>query len=240
MKTTILFSSALIACATAGAGQFTELTLPTLTENIRTWTDGGAYAPLYPSSSQTLAGIPFEFQEDASGNTIFYGGTLGQPADGTLDIPVNIYGATAAYTLINTAYGMAGSSAGSLTFKGSGGLSYTVALIEGVNVRDHYWGGYCNTVTDPSTTEGVYGVNAPGNAHYDMQTFILPAAFQTATLEDILFTSQSVGAANPYGKAFLAGATVASPAGVPEGGFTVTLLGLGLGLLGAARRSRAC
>jgi hypothetical protein len=226
----------LMLCGTATAGVFTPLPLPTLTDDIRTWTDGSAYAPLYPSSSMTLAGVPFAFQEDAQHNTIFYGGNLASPSDATLTIPVNVFGVTAAYTLINSAYGAQNSLVGRVTFEGSGGLSYSVDLIEGVNVRDHYYGGYVNTTTDPSVTQAVFGNPAPGNAHYDMQTFLLPSAFQTATLQDILFTSLSVGTPNPNGKALIAGATVASAGGVPDGGSTIALLSFGFGLLAAGTR----
>jgi hypothetical protein len=228
----------LAVCGALTAGEFTPLTLPALTEDIRNWSDGAAYNPLYPSSSQIFAGVPFEFQSDASGNTVFYGGTLGNPVDATLVIPVGLYGVTTAYTLINTAYGLPGSIVGSVTFNGSGGVSYTVDLVEGANVRDHYYGGYVNTTTDPSTTEAVFGDASPGNAHFDMQTFTLPSTFQTATLEDIIFFSEGIG--NPNGKTFIAGATVVSAAGVPEGGSTLALLGLGLGLLATVRRLQTC
>jgi len=238
MKATIPFSAILTVCGVLTAGEFTPLALPTLTDDIRTWTDGAAYDPLYPSSSQTFAGVPFEFQSDAARNTIFYGGSLGNPVDAALVIPVNLYGVTTAYTLINTAYGVMGSIVGSVTFEGSGGISHTVQLVEGANVRDHYHGAYVNTTTDPTTIEAVFGDPSPGNAHFDMQTFTLPAAFQTATLEDITFTSLGIG--SPDGKAFIAGATVVSAAGVPEGGSTLALLGLGLGLLATVRRLRTC
>jgi hypothetical protein len=231
MKTKIALPIILMSCGTLTAGVFTPLTLPTLTEDIRTWTDGGAYSSLYPNSSQTFAGVPFEFQSDPNNNTIFYGGNLSNPVDATLLIPVNIYGVTTAYTLINTAFGVAGMTVGTVTFEGSGGLSYTVNLVEGANVRDHYYGGFVNTTTDPATTEAVFGDSSFGHAHFDMQTFTLPDAFHTTTLENIQFFSTGIG--NPDGKAFIAGATVASGSGVPDGGTTFALLGIGLmGLAG--------
>jgi hypothetical protein len=192
----------------------TPLTLPALTEDIRTWTDGAAYNSLFPSSSQVLAGVPFNFQSDPNGNTVFYGGTLGAPVAASLAIPVNIFDATKVYMLINTAFGSPGSLVGSVTFNGSGGSSYTVSLVEGANVRDHYFGGFVNTTTDPSTTEAVFGDSSPGHAHFDMQTFTLPSSFASETLASIEFTSTGDG--NPDGKAFLAGATVLSGGVVPE------------------------
>ncbi|HAB17134.1 MAG TPA: hypothetical protein PLX89_25935 [Verrucomicrobiota bacterium] len=225
MKPKVIALIAITVCGRLGAEQFTPLVLPTLTENILNWTDGAAYAPLYPSSAPTLGGIPFSFQTDGRGNNIFYGGSLGAPVSADLHIPVGIYGATAVYTLINTAYGTSGSVVGSVTFNGTGGLTYQLDLVEGFNVRDHYWGGFENGTSDPSTTQAVYGINAPGNAHYDMQKFTLPAGFSSETLTEIIFSSTGVGF--PNGKPFLAAATVASTS-VPDTGGTLGLLSLSL------------
>jgi hypothetical protein len=218
------------------AGTFTPLTLPTLTEDIRTWTGGGAYDPLFPSSSQVLGGVPFSFQSAPNGDTAFYGGTAGNPMAGSLTIPVNIFGVSAVYTLINTAYGTPGSTVGSVTFNGSGGDSYTVALVEGVNVRDHYYGGFVNTTTDPSTTEAVFGVNSPGYAHLDMQTFMLPASFGSETLTDIIFNATG---GFPNGNPFLAGATVQANGAVPDQTQFCELIALlALGVFGLCVRRR--
>ncbi|HOW63860.1 MAG TPA: hypothetical protein P5186_01405 [Candidatus Paceibacterota bacterium] len=57
-----------------------------------------------------------------------------------------------------------------------------------------------------------------------MQTFTLPSAFATETLDSIVFYSQG---GHPQGKAFLAAATVASNSGaVPEGGEYCLVMGL--------------
>ena len=218
----------------AGAATFTPVTLPSLDTDIRTWSDGAAYNPLFPSS-QVFAGVPFNFQADANGNTAFEGVGAGGPS---LTIPVNVFGAASVYTLINTAFGSAGSDVGSVTFNGSLGNSYTVQLIEGGNVRDHYWDGFVNTTTDPTTTEAVWGLNSPGNAHLDMQDFILPSIFATETLDSIVFNSNLLGG---DGQPFIAGATVLSSVvpSAPDGGITAGLLGLSVGVLTVFRRRLA-
>ena len=168
-------------CLAASAADYTPIALPTLNTDIRTWTDGSAYDALFPTSSQTLGGVPFNFQADASGNTAFEGGSL--------TIPVGVSGVTSVYTLINTAYGAYGANVGSVTFNGSAGDTYTVQLIEGSNVRDHYYNPspFVNTTSDPMTTEAVWGFNTYGYAHLDMQDFTLPSAFADETLDSIVF-----------------------------------------------------
>jgi len=214
----------------AGAGTYTPVALPSLNTDIRTWTDGSAYDPLFPSSFEILGGVPFNFQADASGHTAFEGGSL--------TIPVNVFGASSVYTLINTAWGAYGADVGSVTFDGSLGNTYTVQLIEGVNIRDHYYNPYpfVNTTSDPMTTEAVWGLNSYGYAHLDMQDFILPASFADETLVSIVFDSTGY---DPIGEPFIAGATVLSPSSVPDGGFSASLLGLSVVVLGLFRRRLA-
>lgn len=217
---------------------FTPLELPTLDADIRTWTDGAAYAPLYEvGGTQELGGVPFIFPAIApgvAGNTIFYGGALGATAPASLVIPVGVGGVTKVYALINTAYGAEGNIAGQMLFR-AGEANYPVDLVEGANVRDHYFGSFVNTTTDPNTTQDVYGISGQGNAHYDMLMFALPDGFQ---LDTIVFTSSAVENNPINGKAFLAAVTVASGTQVPDGGAMLILVGLGalgLGLLRARR-----
>ncbi len=205
----------------ASAATYTTLTLPTLNADIRSWSDGGTYSPLFPSS-QNLAGVPFNFQLDGNGQTVFNAGSL--------SIPVNVFGVTNVYTLINTAWGSQDANVGAVTFYGSNGDIYKVDLIEGGNVRDHYYGGFVNTITDPNVTLAVWGPNVPGRAHLDMQDFALPGVFATETLVSMTFDSTGGGAGSP----FLAGATVAA---VPEPESYALLLS-GLGLMGFMMRRR--
>lgn len=186
--------------ATRALADFVPITLPTVNQDVRGLTGGSTYAPLYPTSSQTLGGVQFEFRTDASGNNSF--------VKGVLTISVNIPAVSSVYTLINSKFGSSGAQLGSVTFTGSGGLSSSFQLIEGFNVRDHYSGSYVNTTTDPNTTQNVFGSNS--GAHFDMQRFDLPSTFQSATLTSIVFESIDKGY---EGIPFLAGVTASV---VPE------------------------
>ena len=189
---------------------YTPVPLPRLTADITTWGDGSRYLPLFPGS-QSFAGVPFELQRDAFGNNVFYGGTLSAPVNDVLEIPVSEYGAYQVYSLVSIAYGQAGETVGSLVFEGSGGLTHTVPLVVGVNVRDHYFNvgnPFANSTSDPSVTENVFGSHTPGTAHLDLLTTTLPAAFRGATLQKVTFSSTPPGGDYFLGKPFLAGLTL--------------------------------
>ena len=238
MKLTIPVIALSLICGSSGLHAATSLlpiSLPSFTDNILTYNDGAAYAPLYPASNQTLGGVPFKFESDASGNNIFLGGTLSAPVTASLNIPINLPSITSAYALINTIGGSPGIDSGSIKFEGTNGAIHEVDLIVGTHVRDHFFGAFGNTTTSPDTTESVFGTNAFGSAHYDMLKFDLPASFQGETLNNIVFTSDGPGLG---GKAFLAALTVAqtTSSGVPEPTFGISLLGLGAALALSRRR----
>ncbi|MCQ8106081.1 hypothetical protein NP590_18370 [Methylomonas sp. SURF-2] len=180
-----------------------------LNEDITKWSNGSVYAGKF-NGSQTLGGIPFELQTDADGDNVFWGTNLNisnfsGSSSLTLTLATNLFGATTVYTLINSAWGNAGSNVGSITFKASNGDTHTVQLVEGVNVRDHYYGSFVNTVSSSAVTLNVIGTNQSGTAHLDMQAFALPSAFQNETLTSIVFTSTG---SSSTGLPFLAGVTV--------------------------------
>jgi len=226
----IAFACGLTFCNVSFAASYTTLVLPTLTADIRTWTDGAAYSSLFPSSA-VFDSVPFQLQLDVNGNNVFVGpGAPGATGAIETDIPVGVYGVSNVYTLINSAYGTMGVNIGSITFNGSAGASYTVSLIEGDNVRDHYYGSFVNSTSASYVTQAVVGINDYGHAHLDMQNFALPATFQTQTLTDIVFYSPGT----PGGIPFLAGTTVAA---IPEPE-TYAMLLAGLGLLGFMARHR--
>lgn len=196
MKTQILAALLLVAEAGVADASYTTLALPSLNADIRTWTDGASYDSLFPGA-HTFNGVPFELAVDGDGNTAFH--------NGEIDIPVNIFGVTQAFTLINTAYGADGANVGYVSFSGSLGDIYTVDLIEGQNVRDHYDGGFNNAINGVDAIEAFSA--GSGRARLDQQIFNLPAAFANQTLLSIRFHSNQQGLA---GEPFIAAATVAT------------------------------
>ena len=126
-------------------------------------------------------------------------------------------GATTLDTLINSTYGVAGDTVGTVEVKGTGGLVATFNLVEGTNIRDYNNDGYEDTVA-AGTSSATFG---NGQVRLDMQTFALPAAFATATITDIILTSEG---GTPQGNPFLAAATVATKSGPSQ----IVLLGAGV------------
>lgn len=197
------------------AATYTTLTLPTLNTNIGGWTDGAAYETAFPGT-HVWNGVPFNLAEDALGNKVFYSAS---PA--SLDIPIGIFGVSDAYTIINSAYGVAGYTVGAVEFFGSDGAYQKVDLVEGANVRDHYAGGY-NNVIDGASAMLAWDPDGAG-ARLDMQIYHLSADFADETLSTIRFTSYGSGV---HGLPFIGAATVAA---IPEPeSYAMLLAGLGL------------
>ena len=156
---------------------------------------------------------PFELANYPGGGTgIIQSASASQSSPSSYDISVDIADPTEVYTLINSAYGEYGDTVGAVEFEATGGLTYTVDLVEGENIRDHNNDGYNNTIG-----QGALGYTYLGTASFgggqvrlDEQGFVLPTAFQSATLTDIIL----LGYGNvPDGEPFLAAATVATSDG---------------------------
>ena len=199
----------LIALPTNAAQYPIALSSSALNTNITTWSGGWTYSG-YMSGTQTFGGIPFTMVTNTSGHNIIWTTSTyvfwvgGSTYTNTATMSTSLYGATTVYTLINLAYGTTGANVGSVTFNASDGTSYSVNLVVGTNVRDHYG---AKTVSASYVTKNVMGTN--GGAHLDMQAFSLPSTFSTKTLTSIVFTS--TGSAWT-GMSFLAGVTVDAPA----------------------------
>jgi hypothetical protein len=237
LKLLILSALLLAAAGLAQASSYIEVTLPNgdLNSNLLTWTDGSAYTGLF-GNTYTFNGVPFTFAQNPTNgyNIIELGGY------NSVTMPVaNVGTAYSVYTLINSAWGAAGTTIGYLTFVDTRGDRYKVALVEGSDVRDHYYNPnpYVNTLSNQTagvTTSLVYGspyfTQAPGYAHLDEQYIPLPSEFQTYGLADIIFQAHNGGCCQ--GEPFIAAATV-------DGSFVSTpepssLLLFGSGLAGFA------
>src|SRR5262249_49685404 len=107
--------------------------------NIQAYTDGQLYSP--GGTTLTNAGISFTLAYGPGLDQVNHTGTgaIQTPAGtSSFDVVVSIPNPTAVYTLINSAFGVFGSTVGSVEFKGTGGLDYTVNLVEGQDIRDHF------------------------------------------------------------------------------------------------------
>lgn len=196
-----------------------------INSDLTTYTGGGSY-PQH-GGSITVGGIPFSLATTSwNSDTGVIQSSTEYGAGQTFTLNVNLFGVTSAYTLIDTAFGYCGAEVGAVEFVGSS-TTYTYTLTEGANVRDHYEGSFCNSLT-----------NAGGTAYFgadrlDMQSIVLPHAFDSEMLKSIEFVSygQSLG-----GSPFLAAVTLdPGPNGtVPE----PTLWPLGLIALLAAPVAR--
>jgi hypothetical protein len=229
----IVVAVGLVLCWCAGAqATQTQLVLPDLNTDITLLTDGGTYTALFPST-QTWNDVTFNLAEDALTGYNAWIQSGAEPE--SLDIAVDVYGVTTAYTIINTMWGSLGTTDGLVEFFGSDGAYYAVELVQGTNIRDHYDGSYVNIL------DGVTGVPAfyvaDGRARLDMQIYILPDTFADETLTTIRFTSGADGAS---GVPFIVAATVETTSGsttVPVPGAMV-LAGLGASAVAALRRRR--
>src|SRR5205085_2730854 len=137
----------------------------------------------YPAAPTTVAagGVDFALMPIASSTNSLGVLQTGFGGPNSFDIGVHIAGATTAYTLINSDYGSFGATAGTIEFKGTGGLDAAFSLVEGTNIRDYNNDGYNNQIA-AGTPSLIF---ANGQVRLDTQTFALPAAFATGILTDI-------------------------------------------------------
>jgi len=192
---------------------------------------------LYPTAPSTLTvgGVDFMLERltpNSSSSAVIQ--PVLEKRVATLD--TSIFGATTVYTLISTAYGSNGNISGYLDFIGDKGARHRYTLTQGVNLRDHLVGGLGNQgVTDPTIVTATF-TNGASTVRLDRQTIILPTAFESQTLKQVVYTWTSSSYFD--GTPFLAGMTVEGSAVVPEPA-TLTVWLLGTGCLGFVTRRRA-
>ena len=179
---------------------------PYVNGNLQKYSNGTDY-PL-GGTSLTIGGVAFTLANYTGGGTGVIQ-TPNQSKPSSFDVAVNIANPTTVYTLINSAYGVYGDTVGAVEFKATGGLDYTVNLVEGGDIRDHNNFEFNNTIG-----RGALGGNYLGTASYgggqvrlDKLGFTLPSSFQSSTLTDIILHGYGN---NPTGTPFLAAATVAT------------------------------
>jgi hypothetical protein len=173
---------------------------PFINGDLTAYTNGAGY----PGEGGPLkvAGVTFNLARNSSGHTAIFQSPGDAPSH--LSIPVHIRAVTTVYTLINSAYGSCGSPVGELEFIGAASGPFVYRLTEGLNIRDHGNGQFCNNVTDIAGSAKFGG----GTIRLDMQKVTLPASFASDTLAAINFKTFGKGVA---GAPFLAGITVIEP-----------------------------
>lgn len=177
-----------------------------------------------PTGLQVLGGVPFNLLPPTGNNSWDAIGStaVGDTSTQVMNLPVNIYGATAVDTLINTSWGNLGTLV-PLTFTCSDGTSYTFNLSPGGEIRDWLNNVYVNTILDFAVASQVYNNVALADnstaARIDKQHIPLPAAFYTRVLTNINLTDTGVtgnsDAAYSHSisaqRAFIYGVTVTAP-----------------------------
>jgi hypothetical protein len=220
---------ALGSLATAMSANAAQVDLSSFVNaNLNTYYNGSVYPP--NGGPITIGGIDFNLNSLPGGGT----GIVQTSAGGNPDsytIPIGVVGATTVYTIINSAFGVAPYTVGSLTFTGSGGATYVYNLTEGDNIRDHATTGYNILAPNVFATE-----NFGAGDRLDVQQIILPSVFGSQTLVSATFTGLNNGNGDP----FLAAITTTAGA-VPEpSSWAMMLVGFaGLGFAGYRRKTTA-
>jgi hypothetical protein len=160
----------------------------------------------YPQHGGTLSVATIPFMLATIGTNLNTGVIQSFVAE-TFSIAIGVFSVTSAYTLVNSAFGACGTNIGEIDFIGSSN-TFAYALTEGINVRDHFNGGFCNAVTSVAGTASFGG----GSDRLDMQLITLPAGFSHDTLQRIDFKGFGQG---ERGSPFLAATTIVTSA-VPE------------------------
>lgn len=222
----LLILAVMAAPGLASAGYMT-IPLPAYNFN----TDNMSGGKDYPHGYSVLGGVPFDIP-DQGDNNAWHSNTAASGGGGTvsIDIPVGLYGAATAHTLINTYWGKPTATA-RIEFLVGDTVRHSVDLIGNTHMRDFQQSSWTNSI-NPAHAQMVFSSYPQ---RLDMQTFILPAEFHTSMLTTIRLVDY--GGPN-YSRAFLSGLTVDATQAVPLPG-AVWLLGSALaGLFGIRRKMR--
>lgn len=228
MKSSQMRAAVVVAMtsAMAQAGQVTIDLSGIVDSDLTAYTNGWAYPG---PGITTIGGVTFDLARGANGATWVAGGLA--TGGGTVAYTVgglDIGGVIGMYALINSAFGVCGSTVGAIGAS-SGGSSASFALVEGENVRDHFQGGFCNTATDVLATAD-YG----SGVRFDMYRFDL-SALTAGGINPI--TAFSFLATGSDGWPLLAAVTFETH-NVPEPG-TMALMLLGVAGLALSRLRRS-
>jgi hypothetical protein len=216
MKANFRFASSLIGIAfTAVAARAGEIPINLSGVANEPWTFVGPNDFLilngstFPTGPQNFGGVPFSIPVDP--NNYWAGAAAANFGSGTVSvtIPVNVYGVSSIFTLMNSMWGLAGPAAYLyITFTGSGGATETVPLVGNVRVRDYNNDDNTNTINNTNTVQ--VWTNGEGQ-RLDRQEFVLPAAFATQTLNSVTITDTgSEGNGTNGSRAVLAALTVST------------------------------
>jgi len=228
MQRTLLFFVLLVLFPVAAHAGFQTVALPSAELNYNT-----SFISLGLHGDQILGtgNIPIDIPD--SGNNAWYSqnAAASDSAQVTLEIPVGVYGAGTVYTLINTHWGQVTPLA-TVKFYIGDVVAHSVDLAGNTHIRDWNPGNYTNSI-DPAYAEKI--LDGSGSRRLDMQTFVLPGSFSTATLSKIeLF---DYGARNTS-RTFITGLTVETAEAQVPVPAAAWLLGSGLVGLFSLRRRR--
>jgi hypothetical protein len=174
-----------------------------VTDNIRTWTSGTNYP--VGGFYTNYAGITFylaAFPGITNGLGVVLTGVGTVTAPKTNNFPLSVTNAVTVYTIMNSEYGQAGKTNGTLDFYGAQGAHASFNLMQGFNLRDHYNGGFQNTIS--SNLMSLYW-GASKSVRLDCQGWLLPTNFYSQTLTNIQVRSFGN---NPNGIATITAITI--------------------------------
>lgn len=165
----------------------------------------------YPGAGDYTAfdGVPYRIGAlNVDGFNIWHSTNVNTPTQ-VYVLPVNVFGVTQAWAVMNLWFGSTDHQVATVEFFGSAGATFSRTLVVGTDIRDHFNGGFSNTINETTTVP----IFTSGSVRLDRQSFVLPEAFSGQTLERIVVTNLTDPLDYGLGQAFVAAVTVSA---VPE------------------------